>query len=185
MTTVIDLQRTRRRKNNFTVPIPDSACRILGITGEHDGNIHFRLSRCRDGVTVYFVMRTGRFIGFSWDASPYLGGTPKTFDEARKMVTAYLGRYGAVGVEVKKERVKRAVGEDRKLLKSGGCKESWLGSDVPELAGEAMSRCRSARMECGSREYCEYGTCDMIMDVVLQNDEQSAGATSEGEAAQS
>lgn len=86
------------------------------------------------------------------------------FATARRWVAAYAVRHGQIIAETKKTRIAKAVGIDRKALRSGQCHESWLSSDIPELWAEAMVRCQHPAGFCGSDGYCHYGTCGMVAD---------------------
>lgn len=164
---VLTLARKRR-----PIPIPDSACRIIGMLAGEDAvpgtlfNVKFRLTRRRKGVEVFLSVP-----GFSWNLSHTEGHWPASFADARKWVAAYAARYGQVFEEVVTERQKRPTGEDRKLLKAGGCKEAWLSSDVPALFAEAAVRCQHAGAYCMQDGYCHIGGCDMEYEPSPQQQE--------------
>lgn len=157
--------RAKRRP----VPIPDAACRLFGDFGmgapETRRDVTYALRRTRRGVDMRLAVR-GSGTGFIWSLSVQLDAWPATFADARAWLGDYAARHGQVFREADpiRPRPKRATGADAKLLKAGGCREAWLRSDVPALAGEAMFRCRSAAQECGSKGFCAFGSCDMEMD---------------------
>lgn len=163
-----ELRRLRKRK---ALPIPASAMAILGEFGLSTaaiGAATYALMRRCNGVNIMFSVPTGPNQIFSWSANSMLGVEHKTFAEARRWVAAYANGHGQTITEVVKERERQPVGEDRKLLAAGGCKESWLGSDVPKLFAKAAMRCQHEGGYCLSDGYCHYGDCDMSMTPTTQ-----------------
>lgn len=163
-------QVARLRQPFRPLPIPESACRIIGVLrGGREpvavGAVTFSLRRRKCGTEVLFCMPTDGG-ALTWSASLLLDKWPASFAEARQWVSAYLAQHGQEAVETfrHKKRAPRAKGADAKLLRAGGCSERWLSSDVPALWAEAMLRCQHAAGHCGSDGYCHYGDCDMLMD---------------------
>lgn len=159
-----ELRRVRKRR---PLPIPGSACRILGDSiydGFSAGKYTFAL-RTRRGLGVEIMMHVPEnpHLGFSWNLSTMLEKWPANFREAREWVHAYAAGFGQEVEERVRRPWPRMKGEDRKLFKSGGCNEAWLASEVPELFAEAAVRCRHAGGYCMSDGFCHYGTCDMKM----------------------
>lgn len=151
------------------LPIPESACRVLGDFGhgipDTRRDVTFHLRRSKRGVDMKLAV-VGRSIAFTWSLSLLENVWPATYADARAWLATYAARHGQVFTEVDPRRppAKRATGDDAKLLKSGGCREAWLRSDVPTLWAEAMVRCRSAAADCGAKGFCDFGDCDMEMD---------------------
>lgn len=105
----------------------------------------------------------------SWSLSAALNRYPKTFNEARLVVQQVAASHGYEAFEeIKRVRVPRARGGDRRVLRDGGCREAWLGSVVPELWAEAMVRCKHAGGFCGQDGYCHFGDCNMEMKLAKQ-----------------
>lgn len=125
--------------------------------------VRFNMRRRRNQVELWFHAQSTREMSFSWNVTKQAGATLKTFAEARLWASAYAARYGQTVTEIKEERIRRAVGADRKMFKAGRCLEAWLSSDVPELAAEAMMRCKHAAGFCWQDGFCHRGTCDMDM----------------------
>lgn len=121
--------------------------------------VAYRLRRARGGVAITVIGDTG--IGHT------LKDRLPNFEAARAFMKVWARRYGQTMVEHRAERPRHKLGsrEDRAFMRAGGCKESWLSSDAPVLWGHAVSRCQSPRAECGAKGRCEYGDCNMIMDV--------------------
>lgn len=113
----------------------------------------------RRGVKIYVHGDTGNVA--------LLSARPADFAAARAYMKVWARRYGQTMVEKRAERPREKLGSrvDRALMNAGCCKESWLSSDAPVLWGHAVSRCQSPRAECGNNGRCEYGDCDMVMDV--------------------
>ncbi|MGV8865201.1 MAG: hypothetical protein ACOH2T_29195 [Pseudomonas sp.] len=157
-----DIRLARRRQ---PIPIPACATKIIGMLGGDSAvpgtmvNVKFRLRRIKASVEVFLCVP-----GFSWSLSHMENRWPSSFVEARAWVAAYGAGYGQTFDEVVKERQKAATGDDRKLLKAGGCREAWLSSDVPALWAGAQVRCQHAGAYCGQDGYCHFGTCDMEMN---------------------
>lgn len=157
-----ELRRVRRRR---ALPIPESACRILGdaicdplMAGHYTFSLRTRRGR---GVEIMMHMPASGNVAFSWNLSALLTRWPANFQEARKWVHSYAAGYGQVVEEIVKRRWPRMKGDDRKLFKAGGCREAWLESDVPELFAAAAVRCQHAGGYCMSDGYCHYGDCEM------------------------
>ena len=148
------------------LPIPKSACRVIGVLSGRDlraiGAVTFSLKRRRGAVDVLFCMPTETG-AFTWNASLMMAKQFASFAEARAWVAEYAAQHGQEIEEKKKPQMARPRGEDAKLLRSGGCAERWLASDVPTLWAEAMVRCKHPAGYCGSDGYCHYGDCDMLM----------------------
>lgn len=162
-----ELHELRKLRKRSPLPIPADACRILAcfdLPLRQIDRPRFRLRRCKEGTEIMFTITTGPRTAFSWNVSYMQGVYPPSFSEARKWVHAYAAGFGQTIDEERKERMKAPVGEDRKLLRAGGCKESWLRSDVPTLFAEAAVRCKHAGAFCMSDGYCHFGTCNMQMD---------------------
>lgn len=123
----------------------------------------FRLKTRRRGVEMWLV--TQDVNKFSWNLSAHENVWPANFTEARAYIARYAARYGQdiLEAEPDRPRMKRATGDDARLLKAGGCREAWLDSDVPALWSEAMMRCGHAGGYCGQDGHCHYGNCDMEM----------------------
>lgn len=150
------------------LPIPESACRSIGVLrGGRElvqvGAVTFSLRRRKRGTEVSFCMPIDGG-AFTWSASLLHDKWFKNFAEARQWAKAHLAQHGQEAVETTKRQRPRARGDDAKLLRSGGCSERWLSSDVPTLWAEAMMRCRHPAGYCGSDGYCHNGDCDMRMD---------------------
>lgn len=169
MSELHDLRLARRRQ---PIPIPASATKIIGLMAGDDAipgtmiDVRFRLKRLKKGVEVFLSVP-----GFSWNLSYTENRWPASFAEAREWVSAYAARYGQIFEEAVKDRAKVPTGNDRKLLKAGGCRESWLASDVPALFGEAAVRCHHAGAYCMQDGYCHLGDCDMEYDLPPTEDE--------------
>jgi hypothetical protein len=161
MSTVLEFKNPKRKP----IPIPESACRVISLMGgdmpdSRYNNPMYSLRR-KNGATEIFLSLPG----FQWNLSLVENHYPKTFKEARKWMVLFGNRYGQTITEAPKENpIIRPKGEDRKILKSGGCLERWLKSDVPALWAEASVRCEHAGGYCGQDGFCHYGTCDMQME---------------------
>jgi hypothetical protein len=148
------------------LPIPADACHVFGGPQQPLGApVEYRLRRVRvpGGCAVWLHLGN-----FSWNLSRTLGHYPATFAGARAWVTDYAAAYGQTVVEAPPlhPRWPQPDGEDRKLLRAGGCREGWLSSAVPALWAEAMTRCQCPAADCGKAGLCRYGHCDMIMDAM-------------------
>lgn len=166
-----ELHELRRARKRRPLPIPASACEIISAFALREPNtlmgVQFSLRRRKEGTEVTLSASVGQFRAFNWNLSHMLDHYPPSFAAARKWVAAYAAGYGQVVEEAppSRPRMKRPVGNDRKLLKAGGCRESWLASDVPELWAEAVVRCQHAGGYCGQDGFCHFGDCAMEMNV--------------------
>lgn len=162
-----DLHDLRLARKRSPIPIPESACRIIGDFGMEEPNTHNNVSmslrRLKRGVEIMLSVKVGRG-AFSWNLSCMEDVYPQNFAAAREWAAAYAARYGQTLHEIIKPREPRPTGDDRKLFKSGGCREAWLRSDVPALWAEAALRCQHAGAFCMSDGYCHFGNCSMEMD---------------------
>jgi hypothetical protein len=165
-----EIHELRRLRKRVALPIPDSACSIIGALGlfapDTIGRVAFSLRRRKGGTEIWMHAPQSGGLAFSWNLSVMLDIHPPSFREARSFVLAYGARHGQLLEERRKERIKRATGQDRIILKNGGCREEWLKSDVPTLWAEAMMRCGHAGGFCGQDGYCHLGNCDMEMNEV-------------------
>lgn len=173
MADIHDLRLARKRT---PIPIPDGATKIVNALGGDIPstlvNVKMRLRRLRKGTEIMLSAQ-----GFSWNLSYFEGNWPSSFKEARKWAQAYAARYGQTFEEIVPERPPIGSKADRKLLKTGGCREEWLRSDVPALFAEAAVRCQHAGAFCMSDGYCHFGDCDMLMEPIAEapDEEQSSG----------
>jgi hypothetical protein len=162
---VHDLRRARKRQ---PMPIPASACRIIGSMGinapDTIGRVQYTLRTRKRGVEIMFKASASGAQAFTWNVSAMLDVWPENFAEARQWVAAYAAGYGQTVQEITKPRDPQPTGDDRKVFKAGGCREWWLRSDVPKLFGEATFRCQHAGGFCMQDGYCHFGTCDMEME---------------------
>lgn len=172
-----DLSRLRKWR---PFPIHGSAFQVardlFGGTMRQVGPVSFRLRRIHEGTVIFFTVAMDCTPAFTWNVSNLLGIYPKSFQDARKWVRAYAAGYGQSIVETRPDREKQPTGADGKLLKSGGCKESWLDSEIPKLFAEAATRCQHGAGFCLQDGYCHYGECNMEMDVPLLCETAASGA---------
>jgi len=150
--------RSLKRK---PLPRPAMMTRMYGALGLSAPSeftpVRYRLERRRRYALIY--LHQGNQM---WSLNDAIGRNPKTYAEARKLVQQIAATHGYPPLEeITKDRKKVAPLEDRRLLKAGVCKESWLSSDYPELWAEAMMRCQHPGGHCGQDGYCHMGDCDM------------------------
>jgi len=171
-----EIHELRKARKPRPIQLPRSAMLVaasLGLSVPATFT-HFRLRRRRKGTEVWLTttpaMRHERdgttvVVPFEMNLSADRDEWPPTFEAARKWVKAYAAGHGLVLEEIvpERQRYPKPSPEDRRLLKEGGCKEEWLGSDVPELWAEAMCRCRHPGGFCGQDGFCHYGDCRMAM----------------------
>ena len=145
------------------MPIPAVVTRIVGPMPPVSEFAPVRFSLRKTGKprkTVIYLHKGPH----SWSLSAAINQYPKTFTEARILVRQVAASHGYEPFqEIIKPRMPRAHGEDRRILREGGCREAWLRSDIPELWAEAVVRCEHAGAFCGQDGYCHLGGCRMEM----------------------
>lgn len=157
-----ELHELRRARKKIPFRLPDSAVSVLGDIPEPNGSVTFRLRRVKEGAEIWLSTPMNHGV-FSWSVSHVEKVWPADFDAAREWVAAYAARHGQILEEEIKPRMKRPIGDDRKLWKAGGCREAWLASDIPDLYAAAAVRCQHMGGFCMYDGYCHFGNCDMEM----------------------
>ncbi len=148
------------------LPIPARACIIRGDHGVR-GVVFSLAHRGRAGVEIWICVAETRDVARQWCVSRTENIDLPSFAAARVWVHAWAARYGRrIREDVPARRCPK-IGPRacRALLAAGGCRESWLTSDAPRLAAEGAVRCQSPAADCHHYGRCQYGTCDMEMDV--------------------
>lgn len=146
----------------FDVPV--TACLITGAPLE--GLPCFRLARRRGTVEIWVTVAWGDR-AYQWELGRAEGHVFAEYAAARQFVAVWAARYGQSIQEVKtlRKSYPRGSHAHRALMASGGCLESWLTSDAPELFATAMTRCGSPAQDCHHAGRCQYGDCNMQMDI--------------------
>lgn len=152
----------RRPVCPFAVPV--TACLITGAPLE--GLPSFRLARRKGAVEIWVTVAWGDR-AFQWELGRAEGHVFAEFAAARQFVAVWAARYGQTIQEVRtlRKSYPRGSRAHRALMAGGGCLESWLTSDAPELFATAMTRCNSPAQDCQYAGYCRYGDCEMQMDI--------------------
>ncbi len=158
--------RSLKRK---PLPVPEIVTRIWA-DGLYEPNefseVRFSLRTKKKGTLIYLHRGNQQ-----WSLNAATGFWPKNFQAARKYVHQIAASHGYEPfTEIVKERTKRPNGRDAALLKSGGCRETWLSSDVPSIFAEACMRCQHPGGYCMQDGFCHYGDCDMEMDYTDMED---------------
>lgn len=175
MSDVFDIKDRAWKRRSKRVSLPPLMAKAISDFGIPDPGdfAFFKLKTVREGCEVWLLSsddkRQCHMINYSIMTKTY----PKNFADARQWMKAIGSGLGYDLQEIKRPQYPRAKGEDRKIYKAGGCKESWLDSDVPELWAEACCRCKHLGAYCGQDGFCHLGGCNMIMDVEHDQDDEA------------